>query len=147
MLNQVLSFSLGLATGIGLTIAVSFMLIAPEPQLRFDVNKDGEISYGEFKSNISAVFHIIDNNSDDRLTRNEFERIIDKAGRKLGDAIASEIWFKRFDQNRDGVISRKEGRQSDNLNKWFKTVDRNGNGKISINEIEDKPGSVIFITQ
>ncbi len=147
MLNQVLSFSLGLATGIGLTIAVSFMLIAPEPQLRFDVNKDGEISYGEFKSNISAVFNIIDDNNDDRLTRNEFERIIDKAGRKLGDAIASEIWFKRFDRNRDDVISRKEARQGDVLTRWFKTVDRNGNGKISIDEIENKPGSVIFITQ
>ncbi len=46
-----------------------------------------------------------------------------------------------------GVITRKEARQGDVLTKWFKNVDRNGNGKISINEIEDKPASAIFITR
>lgn len=147
MINQILSFVLGLATGVGLTIAVSYVLLAPEPQLRFDINKDGGISYGEFKSNVSAVFRIIDDNNDKRITRNEFEIVIDKAGRKLGDAIAAEIWFRRFDRNRDNIISRKEARQADVLTKWFKNADRNGNGKISINEIEDKPPSAIFITR
>ena len=147
MLNQVLSFVLGIATGVGLTIAVSVALLAPEPRLRFDVNKDSEISYGEFKSNISAMFHMIDTNNDDRITRKENKKVIDDAGSDLGETLASGIWFKRFDRNRDGVISRKESMLADVLTKWFKNADRNGNGKISINEIEDRPVSAIFITR
>ncbi len=147
MQDKILNFALGLATGVGLTVAVSYVFLAPEPRLRFDVNKDGGISYGEFKSNVSAMFRMIDTSSDDRITRKEMEKVIDDSGRDLGEGLAAEIWFKRFDRNRDNVISRKEARKGDVLTKWFKSVDRNGNGKISINEIEDKPASVLFTTR
>jgi Ca2+-binding EF-hand superfamily protein len=147
MQNQILSFVLGLATGVGLTIAVSYVLLAPEPRLRFDINKDGEISYGEFKSSISAMFSIIDTNGDDRITPKEHKKVVDDAGQDLGKAFASGIWFKRFDRNRDGILSLKEARQTDVLTKWFKNADKNGNGKISINEIEDKAAVVIFTTR
>ena len=146
-MRLILVFVLGMAAGAVMVVGVGYLATIPEARLRFDVNKDGGISFGEFRSNIVAVFRLIDDDNNGKLTREEFGKVLDASGRRLGDAVATEIWFKRFDANRDNIIDRDESNDKSNLIRWFKGVDRNDDGKIEIDEIEDRPGASIFLVR
>ena len=147
MLRHTLTFILGMVTGLGLTIAVAQVFLVPEPRLRFDINKDGGMSYGEFRTSIATIFQLIDVNDDQRLTKDEIDNVVNVGGRFLAEAITSWKWFQRFDKDRDDVLTRDEANQATVLSLWFKTNDRNGDRKLTVDELEDLPIAPVLIVR
>ena len=138
MQRHLVPFVIGIVTGSLVTISLIYLLFAPEPQLRFDFDKDGVMSFDEVKSSFPAILRLVDVNKDGRLTLEEVEkRFVDPGGRQLGEGFAASTWFKRFDKNKDKSISQEEANSIDVITRWFKIVDRNHDQKISIDEIED----------
>ena len=148
MQRHLVPFVIGIVTGSLVTISLIYLLFAPEPQLRFDFDKDGVMSFDEVKSSFPALLRLVDVNKDGQLTLEEVEkRLVDPGGRQLGEGFTAGTWFRRFDRNKDKSISQKEANSIDLITQWFKTVDRNHDQKISIDEIEDRMAAEVLLVK
>jgi len=56
------------------------------------------------------------------------------AGSAWANDAGSEARFSQLDQNRDGFVSRDEGRDAEELNTRFSELDANNDGKLSRDE-------------
>jgi hypothetical protein len=97
-----ISARLGLAGGV---LALAFTLPVDAQPPREDKAKD--------KAGAEFVFRRADTNSDGKLSREEFEKFIERGaaakgkGKGKGEAIIKQL-FDRFDENKDGVLSLDE---------------------------------------
>ena len=107
---------------------------------QLDRNADNRISRGEWQHDLQT-FRRIDRDRDDVVSRAEFlgldlvnppagDRGVNQPGGDPSDARGER--FEDLDANRDGRITRREWRDSDDAFRW---LDRDGNGVLSRVEV------------
>ena len=95
-----------------------------------DRNRDGWITRAESGMN-TAEFNRYDTNSDNRISRFEFEAISSATPSPSTPAVNDR--FTRFDTNHDGWLSRNEWRGTETA---FELLDTNRDNRLSRNEYE-----------
>ena len=123
----------------------------PRPMRGHDLDKDGRITFEEFRRNsrvegssvdrIRAMFSKIDRNGDNVLTAADF-------GRRPVGPVPNVAEFTKLDLNKDGVLSFEEWRSGsrwqgfpvEELKKRFLKMDRNRNGTIEPGDREGVRG-------
>jgi Ca2+-binding EF-hand superfamily protein len=121
----------------------------------FDRNKDGALDRSEIPPRLRDQFDKVDRNHDGKVTRDEWQRVGDRAKklsaaakRKMGRAAKARgmgeqelrsgpasLRFDDLDKNADGRLSRDELRGSA-VQRHFDEIDTNQDGKIDPKELD-----------
>jgi hypothetical protein len=101
---------------------------------RADDNRDGTVSFEEFAAVMGNGVGDSDLNGDGRITTEEIVRnIVETRIRPMADQMV-----QRFDQNGDGVLTKRE--VDTQQKQMFARMDRDGNGKIEGAEMQPRGG-------
>ncbi|WP_421701372.1 EF-hand domain-containing protein [Aliiroseovarius sp.] len=127
-----------------LTFSVTLGLItalpaqaAPRALAKFDLNKDGQVTVGEFISVRTARFDEVDANGDGALTPAEYAKLADGARiarRGGGQAPEPRDVFDRIGHNGDGKIARTEYAEA--IEAIAQGLDVDGNGILTRSDLK-----------
>src|SRR5690606_26620273 len=94
----------------------------------YDLNRDGKVSIDEIKTDLSRMFTAIDVDDDEKLSVDDIRR----RGRSL-QIFRTTTLFDLLDVNGDGTLSLAEIQGPSE--RWFKRYDENGDGVMEGEEI------------
>lgn len=131
---------LALALALGAGTAAAERVYVPRLMPGWDINRDGVVSFQEFRIKRRAIFSQFDANGDGALDARE-AAAFDAAGRSrlrhLDDvdagerrAVAASMRMMRADIDGNGRISRDEFRLG--IIDWLAMLDQDGDGRLSL---------------
>jgi len=145
-MSDVLTNILYLVAGAIISFAITLFFLMPGPILVFDSNKDGAISYAEFRAANSAIFEIADRDGNGYFSVKESKLLAQEgSGNDIGASVAAWLNFKMIDPNRDGKISWEEARNPKVMKEVFSVLDKDGSGAVSIDELKGRAAAAIFL--
>jgi hypothetical protein len=94
----------------------------------WDANHDGVYTCAEWKSHLDRIFTLADRNHDGRLDQSEFAAV------RKADTTLADADFGYFDENQDGMITRKEFVEKPS--EFILQFDKNGDCRVTPDELK-----------